>query len=200
MRKSYWFFIGFIALMLILELAFHPNEVLASTDATSIESVEQTSQAAIITSPNELREFVDHEPEATALDEVQTKPDTLTWKMLGVIKYVKKPHAEYPEGVMFPIVSAQVKSFAKKRVVISGFIIPVDATTYALSKNVFASCFFCGQAGPETITGIKFRGATPRLKTDQFVMLEGTFRYNDRDVEDWIYHMDDAVIVKGAKK
>jgi hypothetical protein len=200
MRKSYWFFIAFIVIMLSLELAFHPNEVLASTDATSIESVEQTSQAAIITSPNEFRELVVHESDATALDEIQTKPDTLTWKMLGVIKYVKKPHAEYPEGVMFPIVSAQVKSFAKKRVIISGFIIPVDATTYALSKNVFASCFFCGQAGPETITGIKFRGATPRLKTDQFVMLEGTFRYNDRDVEDWIYHMDDAVIVKGAKK
>jgi hypothetical protein len=199
MRKSYWFFIGFFTLMLLLELAFHPNEVLASTDAVSIESVEQTSQAAMILLPNESSELEVSESVVSETDEMQTKPDTITWKMLGVIKYVKKPHAEYPEGVMFPIVSAQVKTFAKKRVIISGFIIPVDATTYALSKNVFASCFFCGQAGPETIAGIKFRGATPRLKTDQFVMLEGTFRYNDRDVEDWIYHMDDAVIVKGAK-
>ena len=201
MRKSYWFFIGFIILMLILELAFHPNEILASTDTLSSEAVDSLSQASMISlkadNKNDLMES--EILEAPEIEASQTKPDTITWKMLGVIKYVKKPHAEYPEGVMFPIVSAQVKAFAKKRVIISGFIIPVDATTYALSKNVFASCFFCGQAGPETITGIKFRGATPRLKTDQFVMLEGTFRYNDRDVEDWIYHMDDAIIVKGAK-
>jgi hypothetical protein len=117
--------------------------------------------------------------------------------MLGVIKFVKKPHPEYKEGVMFPVINASVKAKGKKRVLLSGFIIPVDPTTFALSKNVFASCFFCGQAGPETITGIKFRGKTPKLKTDQYVTLEGVFRYNDTDVDDWIYHIEDAVIVKG---
>ena len=201
MRKSYWFFIGFIVLMLTLEFVFHPADVLAA-DMVTTSSNDHAAQASIITLPaaeQKLEETQESITEEIALEEVLTKPDTITWKMLGVIRYVKKPHSDYPEGVMFPIVSAQVKSFSKKRVVLSGFIIPVDAKTYALSKNVFASCFFCGQAGPETITGIKFRGATPRLKTDQFVMLEGTFRYNDNDVEDWIYHMDDAVIVKGAK-
>jgi hypothetical protein len=98
---------------------------------------------------------------------------------------------------MFPVINATLKSKANKKVALSGFIIPIDATNYALSKNVFASCFFCGQAGPETITGIKFKGKTPKLKTDQYVTLEGTFRYNDNDVDDWIYHIEDAVITKG---
>ena len=78
----------------------------------------------------------------------------------------------------------------------SGFIIPIDNKTYALSKNVFASCFFCGQAGPETIMGIKFKNPETRLKTDQYVTLQGNFRYNDSDVDDWIYHIENAVIVK----
>jgi hypothetical protein len=122
--------------------------------------------------------------------------DSLNWKLLGMIKFIKKKDKEYGE-IMYPQVSSLLKQKATKKIAISGFIIPIDNTTYALSKNVFASCFFCGQAGPETIMGIKFKGATPKLKTDQYVTLVGTFRINENDVEDWIYHIDNAEIVKG---
>ena len=127
---------------------------------------------------------------------VPTSIDSLNWKLLGMIKFIKKADKEYGE-VMYPQVSPLLKQKATKRIAMSGFIIPIDNTTYALSKNVFASCFFCGQAGPETIMGIKFKGATPKLKTDQYVTLVGTFRINENDVEDWIYHIDNAEIVKG---
>ena len=122
--------------------------------------------------------------------------DTLSWKLLGQIKYVKKPSDDYPEGVMYPVINSTLKAKNKKPIVMSGFIIPIDNKTYALSKNVFASCFFCGQAGPETIMGIKFKNPEIRLKTDQYVTLQGNFRYNDNDVDDWIYHIENAVIVK----
>ncbi len=126
-----------------------------------------------------------------------TFADTLSWKLLGQIKYIKKASDEYPEGVMYPVVNTTLKAKNKKPIVMSGFIIPIDNKSYALSKNVFASCFFCGQAGPETIMGIKFKDPSVRLKTDQYVTLQGTFRYNDSDVDDWIYHIENAVIVKG---
>ena len=122
--------------------------------------------------------------------------DSLNWKLLGMIKFIKKADKEYGE-IMYPQVSPLLKQKSSKRIAISGFIIPIDNTSYALSKNVFAACFFCGNAGPETIMGIKFKGATPKLKTDQYVTLVGTFRINENDVEDWIYHIDNAEIVKG---
>ena len=122
--------------------------------------------------------------------------DTLTWKMLGEIKYMKKKHASYGE-VDFPIINTKLKKLAKKTIVMSGFIVPIDNKNYALSKNVFASCFFCGKSGPETIMGIKFKGATPKLKTDTYLTIKGTFRPNENDVEDWIYNFDNAEIVKG---
>ena len=121
--------------------------------------------------------------------------DTLTWKLLGNISYSKKTVKEYGE-VDFPVVNTKLKTLGKKTVVISGFIIPIDSKNYAISKNVFAACFFCGKSGPETLAGIKFRGSLPKLNTDQYVTLKGTFRYNETDIEDWIYHIDDAVIVK----
>ena len=79
------------------------------------------------------------------------------------------------------------------------FIVPIDNKSYSLSKNVFAACFFCGKSGPETIAGIKFKGTTPKLKTDTYVTLKGTFRYNETDVEDWIYHIENAEIVAQSK-
>lgn len=126
-----------------------------------------------------------------------TVSDTLTWKLLAQIKYLKKPSKDYPEGVMYPVINPTLKAKNKKPITMSGFIIPIDNKNYALSKNVFASCFFCGQAGPETIMGIKFKNPNMKLKTDQYVTLQGIFRYNDSDVDDWIYHIENAVITKG---
>ncbi len=122
--------------------------------------------------------------------------DTLTWSLLGKIDFLKKPDKVYGE-IMFPVVNPKLKALQGKQVVISGFIIPIDNKNYAISKNVFASCFFCGKSGPETLAGIKFKGDLPKLKTDQYVTLKGTFRYNQDDVEDWIYHIENAVITAG---
>jgi|SRR5690606_5808420 len=124
----------------------------------------------------------------------QNQPATeVTWKLLGQIDFLKKKNPHYGE-VMYPMINSTLKGLQGKKIKASGFIVPIDAKTYALSKNVFAQCFFCGNAGPETIMGIKFKGATPRLKTDTYVTLEGTFRYNADDIDDWIYHIEDAVI------
>lgn len=120
-------------------------------------------------------------------------PTEVTWKLLGQIDFVKKKNPHYGE-VMYPMINGTLKALQGKKIKASGFIVPIDSKSYALSKNVFAQCFFCGNAGPETIMGIKFKGNTPRLKTDTYVTMEGTFRYNADDIDDWIYHIENAVI------
>jgi hypothetical protein len=122
--------------------------------------------------------------------------DSLNWKLLGQIKFLKKKHKDYGE-IDFPVINDILKKKSGKKVFMSGFIVPIDNVNYALSKNVFASCFFCGKAGPETIMGIKFKAGKIKLKTDQYVTLEGNFRVNENNVEDWIYHIEDAIIIKG---
>jgi len=123
------------------------------------------------------------------------KPTEVTWKLLGQIDFVKKKNPHYGE-VMYPMINGTLKALQGKKIKATGFIVPIDSKSYALSKNVFAQCFFCGNAGPETIMGIKFKGATPRLKTDTYVTMEGTFRYNADDIDDWIYHIENAVITQ----
>lgn len=180
MRKIY--FSAFLLIgLLVLENSFssNKNEVQSSTTINNLQT------ASFF--PTNFGTGVIMAPAAV---------DTLNWKLLGMIKFVKKADKEYGE-VMYPVISPLLKQKNKKRIAMTGFIVPIDNVSFALSKNVFASCFFCGAAGPETIMGIKFRGATPKLKTDQYVTLEGNFRINENDVEDWIYHIEDAVIVKG---
>lgn len=120
--------------------------------------------------------------------------DTVTWEMMANISFKKKQHPEY--GVVkYPVVNEQLKALNKKKIVVSGYIIPLDPDTYVLSKYVFASCFFCGGAGPETVMGVQFKDLKKRLKTDQYVVLTGTFETNETVVEDWIYHIKNAQIV-----
>lgn len=122
--------------------------------------------------------------------------DTLTWKKLGQIKFVKKQHKDY--GLVdYPVISPEIKMRNNKKVIISGFIVPIDNVNYAISKNVFASCFFCGKAGPETIAGLKFKAGKLKLRTDQFVTIVGTLKINETDVDNWMYNLEDVVIVKG---
>jgi len=185
MRKIYIVFILIFGVLILLDSLFVPSQEFIKSQQNSPKSYLQS--ASLVPNFNSFESGV------------MQAPDTLTWKLLGVIKYVNKPSKEYPDGVMFPIINSTLKAKNKKKIVMSGFIVPIDNVSYALSKNVFASCFFCGQAGPETIMGIKFKGSTPKLKTDQYVTMEGTFRYNDNDVNDWIYHIENAVIVKGGK-
>lgn len=179
MHKRYCVIVVLVVALLALEAYYNPKHKSFGKNANRLDEAG----------------FVSFSPGSNF---VQKTTDTLTWKLLGDIKFVKKNDKSYGE-VMFPVVNAKLRLTNKHRVVMSGFIVPIDNKNYALSKNVFASCFFCGKSGPETIAGIKFRGETPKLRTDQYVTLVGTFRSNETNVDDWIYHIEDAVIVKGAK-
>lgn len=211
MRKIYSIFIIIFVVFILLELNFKPSKKIVEPEVKTelVASNYTEHQVSETITPNYLEdsqqqyhdiEFSnkseEYQVEIPEDYEFQT-PDPITWSLLGKIKYEKKAHKDYPEGVMFPIVNQELKAKKGKKITISGFIIPIDESSYALSKNVFASCFFCGQAGPETIMGIKFKNLKKRLKTDQYVTLEGIFRYNETDVEDWIYHIENAIITKG---
>lgn len=120
--------------------------------------------------------------------------DTITWEMLSKIKFKKTLHEEYGY-VNTPLFTEELKVLRNKKVVLKGYIIPLDTETYVLSRYVYASCFFCGGAGAESIVGLNFKSLNKRLKTDQFVVIKGTLLLNDSDVNDWIFHLDNAEII-----
>lgn len=188
MRKGFIFFIiGLIGLIFFLTDPFnlfisnkgeHPTPVEAErAEAGSEEPMEVDEVGVIAKGRNEAYE--------------------LDWSLLQQIRYTEKVTEEYPEPIDYPTVNPTVRELKGKQVEISGFVIPIDYDVYALSKNVNVACFFCGMAGPETVSGMKFKGKTPHLKNDQRITIRGTFRFNEEDPDDWIYHVDDAEIIAG---
>ena len=121
--------------------------------------------------------------------------DTITWKKLGLVKFVKMKHKDYGTA-NYPVSSPEVKLLHNKKVVISGFLIPINNEDFALSKTVFSSCFFCGKEGPETVVGLKFKDKKIKLRVDQYVTITGVFKINEKDPDDWMYQMEKVVILK----
>jgi hypothetical protein len=211
MRKIYLYFIVFFAVFIIIDWYFVPSKKFLKNQAEdysvvtndALDAVSYHQSLALNPEPINFTEaptFDLTESEKKIFLKKSVLSDTLSWKLLGLIKYVKRPHPEYEEGAMYPIINSALKQKAGKVVVLSGYAIPIDHKSFALSKNTFAACFFCGKAGPETITGLHFKSKTlPKLKTDQYITIRGVFRTNEKDVEDWIYHIDQAVITKGLK-
>lgn len=118
---------------------------------------------------------------------------TVKWDMLTDITYQKKYNKEYEMYFNYPVFGKKIQGLKNAQIVISGYAIPLDMDTYVLSKYVFASCFFCGGAGPETIMGITFKGKPQKkLRTDDYITLTGTFRLNEEDVNEFMYHIDEA--------
>src|SRR5690606_39578257 len=67
------------------------------------------------------------------------KPTEITWQLLGQIDFVKQKNPYYGE-VMYPMINSTLKALQGKKIKASGFIVPIDSKSYALSKNVFAQC------------------------------------------------------------
>mgnify|MGYP006965304563 CR=1 FL=1 len=102
---------------------------------------------------------------------------SLAWPVLGMTTYDQDPNS----GQFFPKFPSILESqFEGEEVIIAGYLIPIDveANTYALSKNPFSSCFFCGNAGPETAIQLKFAKDPGRFATDKYLPIKGVLRLN----------------------
>ncbi len=118
----------------------------------------------------------------------------IDWKMLSEVKFEDKYSEELAGWYLYPVFSEKVKMLANKKVVIKGYIIPVDVEggEYALSAYPFSSCFFCGGAGPESVMTLKFAEKPKRYKTDDVVTFMGTLQLNDSDIDSFCYILKSA--------
>lgn len=124
--------------------------------------------------------------------------DTITWQTLQKLDYKESPHDVYGT-VYLPVFSSSIQRLSNKKVVIRGYLVPVDKTSWALSQNTYASCFFCGKAGPETVIGLTFASNPGTLKMDANALVTGTLIVNGTNVDDWMYSMKDVEIISIKK-
>ena len=121
----------------------------------------------------------------------------ITWEVLKNVEFDEIWSEEFQAYYMVPKFSNSVKALDGKEVQIRGFIIPVDIVQdyYVLSANPYSSCFFCGQAGPESVMEVEMVKKYEGLRMDQVITFKGILRLNVDDIYQLNYILEDAEII-----
>ncbi len=101
----------------------------------------------------------------------------IPWDLLAV------PYSTTPDGLYQPTFPSWLDKYKNQEVVIQGYLVPVDVegNQYALSRYAFSSCFFCGNAAPNTVVELVFKDRPDAFVTDQFVVIKGILVFNEND-------------------
>ena len=124
--------------------------------------------------------------------------NVITWELLKNVEFDEVWSEEFQAYYMVPKFSNAVKALDGKEVQIRGFIIPVDIVQdyYVLSANPYSSCFFCGQAGPESVMEIEMIKKYEGLRMDQVITFRGRLKLNVDDIYQLNYILQDAEILE----
>ncbi len=122
----------------------------------------------------------------------------ITWETLKDVSFDKKWNKEEAMFILVPNFGNKVSLLNNKEVEITGYMIPVDVESsyYVLSANPYSSCFFCGQAGPESVMSVKFKKLGKRLNTDDRVTVKGILNLNKDDINELNYILSNAALIQ----
>lgn len=121
----------------------------------------------------------------------QTK---INWNELADIEFVERYVVSEDFYGYLPEFSNKLKKLEGKEVTVKGYMLPIEPENdlFLLSRNPFASCFFCGGGGPESVIELNLKSGHPKFKMDQVVTIKGKLRLNNEDFEHMMYILDEA--------
>ncbi|MFK7757062.1 MAG: DUF3299 domain-containing protein [Flavobacteriales bacterium] len=125
-------------------------------------------------------------------------PKELTWTTLADVEYKDVYLEELDSWFWQPEFGTALKEYDGQEVYITGYMVPVDVDTdyFVLSRYPFAQCFFCGNAGPESVVDLRLRKEGRKFKQDERLTFTGKLRLNATDVYELNYILEDAFETK----
>ena len=131
-----------------------------------------------------------------ALSQLATAQPMLDWSDLADVQFFEKFSNSMGIKYYQATFGEDIKELEGEEVMVMGYLIPLDALgeTYALSKNPFSACFFCGAAGPETVVELRVKAEyVRRYQTDERRAFRGRLQLNESSLEQFNYVLIDAV-------
>ncbi|HWA33477.1 MAG TPA: hypothetical protein VG737_05080, partial [Cyclobacteriaceae bacterium] len=124
-------------------------------------------------------------------------PETDGWDLFARVKFEAKYIKEANSYFLAPVFDQKIISLAGTEITLKGYYMPMETEQNQLiiSKNPYASCFFCGGAGPESVAEALLKEKSPRLKVDQIITVKGKLKLNDKDVNHMNFILVDAEII-----
>lgn len=119
------------------------------------------------------------------------------WATLGDVTYNKDAGEDaLTLNITPPTFGPKVLALEGKEITIEGYVLPLDfqGNYIVISANPFATCFFCGGAGPETVMEVYLKGKK-KVKAKS-VVVKGVLQLNKGDLEHLTYVLKDATVIE----
>ncbi|MFY0599819.1 MAG: hypothetical protein JXR03_09105 [Cyclobacteriaceae bacterium] len=118
------------------------------------------------------------------------------WDTLSKLKIDNQYDELLEESFEVPVFSDDLLVFDGEEILIDGYVIPLQQGTnqdyFVLSRFPYNSCFFCGNAGPETVAEVYTKGKVSFK--DEYVEVSGTLRLNAEDPLHLFYIIENASV------
>lgn len=122
---------------------------------------------------------------------------TIAWKDVMDIYAKEVRFSEKNPTLAIKGQGMSLKDIEGKKITITGYFLDLDpdGEWFMVSKNPFATCFFCGGAGPETVIELfKFKNVKKKFKTDDIVTVTGTIKMIAENEDDVGFVIHNAIV------
>lgn len=126
----------------------------------------------------------------------------LQWTDLARVGYHEVLGQDEFSGILYPIFSDSLLWLDSCLVSLNGYAIPLEETgidtLLVLSAFPYTQCFFCGNAGPESVVEVWLKDPERRrrLSMDKKINISGRLFLNDTDPEHMQYQIRDAELTE----
>ncbi len=124
----------------------------------------------------------------------------INWEILADVEWTEEIDSTTGYGSMRGAFGETLSQYDGQEVYIDGYVIPLDAMgfSYALSRSSYASCFFCGQAGPETVLDLKVkpRSIPAHLQNNTSLKFKGRLVLREINPTGLNYILEDATLIE----
>lgn len=118
------------------------------------------------------------------------------WRLFADLEFEEYYNDAIGTYDLKPIITEDILSLEGQEVVLLGYIISSAKTdgfeNVILSKFPFTSCYFCGNAGMETVAEIEFDAKKSTFRMDSAYGFKGKLAFNKDDPERLVVILKDA--------
>ena len=121
------------------------------------------------------------------------------WSTFESVTFQWKYNEDLGAQIQMPHFGREILELEGTEIELSGYYLPLEINRYhiIISKQPFASCFFCGgDNGPESVAEIHFSEKPPRMQADEIVHVRGKLKLNPDDFDHMVFILEEARIVE----
>ena len=128
-------------------------------------------------------------------------PSAEFWKLFEQIsmerKYIESEDLYY----RIPVFTEELKEYSGKEIVLNGYYLPYSKldSVVIISRYPNKSCFFCGQAGIESVAMVELGRAVPKYRMDQMIVAKGKLELNSSNFKKLAFVLEEAEVTESLE-